>query len=288
VINGGSSVRRLSLWVTLFVIAGALSTITGCGQVRLRPLRQPVPEFTSPIAPVGRYNLQAAEVVAVLQQRQRKLRTIRANLNLVLGGREAARQRFDVSMFVQQPNRLRLRGTQEQGTVFDVLINRNDVQAVVYPERRYYRGTLDQLRRNPQVTAGIDPELFFDVLSMEQLLLSRHAAYRQLPMRRDFRHYEVRFDYSNGTSEVFRLRQQDLLIDRYERFAGRNLTAGVTFTGYQLADGHLVPTGFIVDVPAAGGQFGASVLEVRPNAPAPETVFDLRVPEGFVGRPISQ
>ncbi|MCX7718559.1 MAG: DUF4292 domain-containing protein [Candidatus Sumerlaeaceae bacterium] len=287
-IDGGPFVRRLYFVIMLFVIAGALPMVTGCGRVRLRPLRQPVPEFTSPIAPVGRYNLQASEVVTVLKQRQRNLRTIRANLNLVLGGREAARQRFDVSMFVQQPNRLRLRGTQEQGTVFDVLINRNDVQAVVYPERRYYRGTLDQLRRNPQVTAGIDPELFFDVLSMEQLLLSRHAAYRQLPMRRDLRHYEVRFDYSNGTSEVFRLRQQDLLIDRYERFMGRNLTAGVTFTGYQLADGHLVPTGFIVDVPAAGGQFGASVVEARPNAPAPETVYDLRVPEGFVERPISQ
>jgi hypothetical protein len=283
--------RRMRLpWslVMLLVLSVLMPALGGCGRVRLRPLREPMPEFTSPLAPLGRQNLPAGEIVQVLKDRQRRLRTIRAKLNVVLGGREAARQRFDVSLFVQQPNRLRLRGVQEQGTVFDVLINRNDVQAVVYPERTYYRGTLDQLRRHPQVTAGIDPELFFDVLTMEQLLLSREAAYGQVPLRRGRQHYEARFDYSNGTAEVFRLRLQDLLIDRYERYHGRNLTAGVSFTGYQLADGHLVPTGFIVDVPAAGGQFGARVIEVHPNSETPETVFDLRIPEGFARKPIAR
>lgn len=256
---------------------------SGCSRMRLGRLRQPVPEFSSPLPASNPLITNGAQIVPIVQQRQAGIKSIKATMSLVLGG-AAGRQSIDTNLFIQYPGKMRVRGSQDLGTVFDALVDGQQFTAVLFPERTYYAGPLSAARGS-QVLAGIDPAIMLDVFRVDALFLDRAARYGQVPLQRGRGSHVVRYNYADGTAEVFQFREADLLIERYESYSGNQMIAGVTFTGYRIdAGGALIPSGFVVDVPAAGGQFYASIGEVTLNAPPTQAIFRISIPEGF--RPV--
>ena len=208
---------------------------------------------------------------------------MRGNGSLQLGGGVAGKQTFDLNVVIKYPDALRVRGTQTAGAVFDVMMKRGDLQAVVYPERTAYRGRTADLRANPAPLMGIDPSLLLDAFDIESVLLDRLERYPAVSTAgSNTGHYSFTFLYTDGTGERFLARRSDLLVQRYERLRGGRAEAALTYAGFRDAGGGaLVPTAFVTDVAAAGGQFAVTTDEIHVNEKAPEQAFNLPVPEGF-------
>ena len=273
--------------LTLAALLGAaiLAGLTGCKPGRLGQLpSSALPrDFASPLQPVGSQRMGPAEVASTLRARRSDIKSVRGNGSLVLGGSAAGRQSFDLNVVIKYPDTLRVRGTQTSGAVFDVLMKRGDLQAVVYPERTAYHGRTAELRANPAPLMGIDPTLLLDAFEIETVLLDRLERYPGVSTSGSSgTHYSYTFLYTDGTGERFLVRTSDLLVQRYERLRGGRSEAAVTYAGFRQADGGtLVPTGFVTDVAAAGGQFAVTTGELHINEKAPEQAFTLPVPEGF-------
>jgi hypothetical protein len=247
-------------------------------------------EFQSPLPPVGETNLGLPQIRSKLSERSGNVRTIRANLDIVVGagGRRNPRQQFQALLFAQPPDFLRVRGNQGGMQAFDILLEKNDVQVVIAPERAYYRGTLTELRANPEILAGVYPGELIDNFVVEQTLLKRLEAYPQALLYSTRDHYEIRFSYSDGSAERYQMRKRDLLVDRYQRFFGNRAVSEIRFWGYDIYDGRfLLPSQFAVDL-GGGGAFLIRVTEMRVNEPSTPQIGQMLVPQGFEQRGFSQ
>lgn len=238
-------------------------------------------KFKSPLTPIGETAMSFADVNRKLIERQQQVKTLRANLDVTANAGLRGRQQFQTQLFVKLPDFMRVRGSQNAGTVFDILVNRQEVQVIVYPERRYYRGTLAQLQANPSVLGGLYPGELIDKFAVEQTLLQRIAKQPQPQFYPSADHVIVRFDLGNGVAERYHLRRSDLLTDLYERYYGQQLLSSIKYWGYDFYQGgFLLPSQFTAQS-AGGGQFNAKVTDMRLNEPVPPQLAALAVPEGF-------
>jgi hypothetical protein len=269
--------RTLALLISVL----ALAAFSGC--IFKKPARDPDQgrQFQSPLPDIQVRNLAYPEVRELLEQRACKTGPLKANMTLTAGGGLAGRQQFQTTMFLKQPNFLRVRGSQESGTVFDVMINRDEVRAVVYPERNFYRGHRYALQTNPMVLGGIDPEVLMQNFAVEQSLVQAMQQYQpDFQVTRD--HYVLTFMKPDGATDRYTLRQADLLCDMYERLYNGNLYSNIRFYGYTPVEGRcLLPLQFTVTLPRNNTQFQASVNEVRINEEIPAQAYEVPVPQGF-------
>jgi hypothetical protein len=238
-------------------------------------------QFVSPIEPIAERNLGLPQIREKLQARTANVKSLRANLDLVAGAGKF-RQQFAANLFVQPSGFLRVRGSQNQGTVFDILVRNEAVQFVIFSDRTFYQGSLDELRANPEILAGIYPEQLIQNFAVEQTLLRRLKQYPDAMLYRDRGHYIIRFDYAGGVSERYHLRETDLLADLYERYDGEQRSSFMRFWAYQIYDGkYLLPSQFVVESPRTGGRFSATVTEMRVNESLAPALAQLEIPQNF-------
>jgi hypothetical protein len=238
-------------------------------------------QFLSPIQPIGERNLGLPQIREKLQSRTANVKSLRANLDLVAGAGRL-RQQFAANLFVQPSGFLRVRGSQNQGTVFDILVRDEAVQFVIFPDRSFYQGTLGELRANPQILAGIYPEQLIENFTVEQTLLRRMKQFPEAMLYQDRQHYIIRFELGNGVSERYHLREADLLVDLYERYDSDQRTSSMRFWAYQIFDGkYLLPSQFVVESARSGGRFSATVTEMRVNEAMPSALAQLDIPPNF-------
>ena len=238
-------------------------------------------QFYSPIQPIGERNLGLPQIREKLQSRTASVKSLRANLDLVAGAGRF-RQQFAANLFVQPSGFLRVRGSQNQGTVFDILVRDEAVQFVIFPDRSFYQGSLNELRAQPEILAGIYPEQLIENFTVEQTLLRRMKQYPDAMLYSDRDHYIIRFEMGSGVSERYHLRHADLLVDLYERYDYEQRSSFMRFWAYQIFDGkYLLPSQFVVEVPRTGGRFSATVTEMRVNEAMPSALSQLEIPAGF-------
>lgn len=265
----------------VLIVVIALTGLTGC--IFKKPSRDPDRgrRFQSPLPAMQSRTLGYPEIREILERRASKVDALKANMTLTAGGGMKGKQQFQTTMFLKQPDFLRVRGSQEAGTVFDVLINSNEVRAVVYPERNYYRGPRNALQTNPMVLGGIDPEVLMQNFAVEQALVENmQRSQPEFEATRD--HYLVTFARADGGTDRYNLRKADLLVDMHERFYGGQLYSTIRYWGYTPVDGNcLIPNQFTVTLPQNNTQFVATVNEVRLNEEPPAQAREVPVPTGF-------
>lgn len=284
--------RRLRLLTILFLCAIMLS---GCDIFRRarRVQATPPPPFQSPIAEVyGRPGMTLPEIAEVLRERQADTRSILGVLSIIVGeARSRTRLQFDANMYFAPPEFLRVRGAADHGTLFDFLMQGDQVQVMLVPEKKIHTGTLAGLRANTSLMAGIQPDdLMFSFL-VEQNLYRHLTSYSGATLQETADHYIVTIMYATGTSENYHLRMTDLLVDQVERYMGRQLTGSVRYDGYAYfqKDGskvrHLLPTRFEAQLPN-GGIATVEAVSLEPNAPRNKELSVIDVPPDFQRLPL--
>ena len=272
----------------LVLLALTLVSVVGCNQLRMGPMGRRAAaredaqrSFSSPIAPVEQRNMSLQDIVATLNKRQSTVRSLRANLDLTAGA-GSTRQVFQGNLVVQPTGFLRVRGTRDQISVFDILVRDDKVRFVSFPDRVFFDGTLAELRANPEVMAGLYPEQLVENFTVEQSLIRKLKQHPQPMLYSDRDHYIIRLDAADGSSERWHLRQSDLLVDRYETMIGNRTIAVVRYWAYQVVDQkYLLPTQLVVESPEARTRFSVEVKEMSVNEPVNPVLNQLDVPPGF-------
>lgn len=284
--------NRAARLLALLLIACV--TLTGCNIFRRGRAVQaePPPPFSSPITEaVGRPGMTLPDITAVLAERQADTRSILGTLSIVVGeARSNTRMQFDANMYFAPPDLLRLRGTADAGTLFDFLMLNGQATVLLVPEKKAHVGTVDRLRRNPTVMAGIQPDDLMYSFLAEQNLYRSITGGAQVQLREAGDHYEILVPYPSGVSETFRLRMSDLLIDGIQRKQGRRNMGSVRFDGYAFYDvandkskkkkKHLLPTRFEAQLPS-GGVATVESRDLQPNAPRNEDLTRVDIPADF-------
>ena len=275
-------------FLKMVLIALAMVMVTGCSQLRMGPMGQRAAaredaqrRFSSPIAPVEQRNMGLPDILATLNKRQSNVRSLRANLDLTAGA-GSSRQVFQGNLVVKPTGFLRVRGTRDQISVFDILVRDDQVRFVSFPYRIYFDGSLAELRANPELMAGLYPEQLVENFTVEQSLIAKLKRHPQPMLYSDRDHYIIRLDAADGTSERWHLRQSDLLVDRYESMIGNRTNAVVRYWAYQVIDHkYLLPTQLVVESPEARTRFSVEVKEMSVNEPVNPVLNQLDVPPGF-------
>lgn len=282
--------RRLSLALLWALVA--LMALAGCNRMfQGRRPRDPDRQFVSPVGVLQiQHPMDVAQIQSVLEGRSRSERTLKARLEMTVAtGFGGMRQRIDTQVFFQKPALVRARGSQESGTVFDLLLDGQDLQCVIYPERSYYRGTLAQLRNNPQILGGLEPDRLASQLMMEQTLVERFRSVGTPQVTTIPGKYVLDFRISEAAGERYYLRQADLLTDRMETYYGSEVTGAVRVWGYNYFGSVLLPNEFTVDLGGdRGSAFSARVAEAEAGAQPPPAVRRIDVPDGFERKAISR
>ena len=276
----------------------ALAVLSGCNIFRRARTVQaePPPPFQSPITqPVGHPGMTLQEIAQALEKRQADTRSILGTLSITVGeARSRTRMQFDAHMYFAPPDFLRVRGSADAGTLFDFLMQGDQVQVMLVPEKKIHTGTVARLRQNPTLMAGIQPDdLMYSFLAEQNLYRSiMSGGGAQLAEQGD--HFEITVPYASGVSEKFRLRVSDLLIDNIERFQGRRNLGHVRFDGYAFyaAPGgktkkaqHLLPSRFEATLPS-GASATVEARELEPNAPRNKELSTMDVPPDFQAQPL--
>lgn len=281
----GVSRRRVLSGLCILALLPLLSGCPKGGSIfGGRRSRQERKEFRSPIAPVAQGEMSQPEVMAKLGERNSRIESIRASLDLTVGSGRGSQQ-FQTSLFIKNPDFLRVRGSQNAGTVFDVLISRGEAQVLVHPERKFYRGTVDQLRAHPEILMGINPQDLVNCFQPEQTLVRNQVRsdFAQAPVFQSTpQNYQMLFVYPSGMTERFTLRKSDLLVASCEKLYGQQAQSTVRFWAYDLVDGrYLLPTDFSGEVANGNAAFSARVSELRVNEPMSPQLAQITVPDGF-------
>lgn len=279
-----------ALRLTLAAAALALLLpLAGCRNFG-RPVKKEAPpvEFVSPLAPTGRPGMILPEIREALQERRGRIRSARTALTLTIGSARArGRQQFDASVYCrpatgEDSEVLRIRGSADAGPVFDFLLHRNEVQAVIYPERKFYRGTLAELRLNPQILAGVQPDELSESFLVERTLYQRLRENPGAPLQETADHYILSFQNRSGLTEHFHLRKTDLLVELVQRSYGSQPVSSVRYYGYRFDEtGGLVPTRYDMLMTATGVELSVRVGETVFNGQAPANVTRMNVPDGY-------
>jgi hypothetical protein len=274
-------VPRRSVAVLVVLSFSSALLFSGCILGRRAPRKQPIPEFSSPLPPTGEPGLSLGDVRDRLAQRQAGVRTIRSSGQITVGGgRALPRQQFDVTITAELPSFVRVRGSQDTGTVFDLIVDNQDVKMLVFPERKFYRGSLNDLRRNPLVLMGISPDDLITNFVVEQNLLRRLKT-SVAGFDESIDHYNITIAFNNGVSERYALRKSDLLIEKLERFFDGRPTSNVLFSEYKLAGGgDVLPSRFDVTL-AGGSEFSAHMQQLQTGEEIGSNMRAFSIPDGF-------
>ncbi|MCX7019763.1 MAG: hypothetical protein NTY46_12405 [Candidatus Sumerlaeota bacterium] len=253
-----------------------------CRQARLGRLNTSAPAFESPLPALQEGNLSAAQIRERIGARQPSARSLRANIGVIAGIKGAGRQQLQLLLYARLPDQIRARGSQDVGTIFDVMLRGNDARIVIFPERRYYTGGADALRNNPNLLAGMNPLDFLVDLVVDQSLSGRLSENPAPMMTSNREQYVIRFDFVDGSSEIYSVRKRDLLVSARERRVGRRVISRTDYWGYQLLDGgRVAPSRFLTTLGMTGGQAIFQVNELRLNEAPPARIFELQPPPGF-------
>jgi len=281
--------RRLRV-IGILLLAALL--LSGCDIFRRarRVQATPPPPFQSPITEViGRPGMTLPEITAALADRQSDTRAILAMLSIIVGeSRSRTRLQFDANMYFAPPDFLRVRGAADQGTLFDFLMQGENVQVMLVPEKKIHEGTPLGLRNNPNLMAGIQPDDLMYSFLVEQNLY-RNLGNATLQENND--HFIVTVTYATGVTENFHLRMNDLLVDKIERYTGRRLMGSVRFDGYAYYPSpngktqHLLPNRFEAQLPS-GAVATVEGRDLQPNAPRDPELTTLDVPPDFQRLPL--
>lgn len=270
----------------LLALAMALMVgFSGCHILRGRRVQAtPPPPFSSPIEqPVGRPGMSVQDILTVMSERRTDLRSLLGSLTLTVGAaRSNSRQQFDANMYSAPPSFLRVQGSADTGTLFDFLLDEQRVQVLVNPEQTMYEGTLDRLRSNQKLMAGIQPDDLVNSFFIEQNLYRTLTQAPPAAFKEEKDHYLITIAYPTGVSERYHLRMQDLLVDRVERLAGRRNIGNVRFDSYRFLgnDKHLVPARFEAALPS-GAVATVEVNSLEPNAKREKALTVLEMPSDF-------
>ena len=237
--------------------------------------------FQSPLQPVPPGPATVEYIRPILAGRSRPLKSVKAEMELVAGGGRQGSQIFNTVMYIEPASSfIRLRGSQNVGTVFDAMIRGNDVQLVLYPERRFFRGTVADLQANPALFAGVNPADLIQCFPVEQTLLAQFgwAAPRHTGTRT---HQVFAFQQASGATDTFRLRNSDLLTDLFERSYGRGAVTRIRYWGYGQFGSTLLPTQFTIELPKTRGQLLVRVMSATVNEKPPAPMYRMEIPPGF-------
>lgn len=280
-----------------FVLLAAM-LLCGCDIFRRarRVQAEPPPPFQSPITEViGRPGMTLPEIVSTLAERRADTRSILGGMSLVVGeARSRTRMQVEADMYFAPPEMLRVRGSSDAGTLFDFLLKDGQVTALLVPERKAHVGTVANLRANTSLLAGIQPDDLMYSFLAEQNLYRMLTAGQLPPQLVEVQGgYEITVAYPTGTTEKYRLRGTDLLIDRIERYQGRRLAGSVRFDGYafypsttgKTTTQHLLPTRFEAQLPN-GGVATVIAKTLEPNAPRDEALTIMEIPADYQQLPL--
>jgi hypothetical protein len=284
--------RKMRLFTILLLCALMLS---GCDIFRRarRVQATPPPPFQSPITEViGRPGMTLPDIANTLKERQADTRSILGVLSIIVGeARSRMRLQFDANMYFAPPEFLRVRGAADQGTLFDFMMQGDQVQVMLVPEKKIHTGTLAGLRGNTSLMAGIQPDDLMYSFLVEQNLYRHLSSYSGATLQQTQDHYIVTVAYATGITENFHLRMNDLLVDRVERYSGRQLVGSVRYDGYGFYQkegsrvSHLLPTRFEAQMPS-GGVATVEARSLEPNAPRNQELTILEVPPDFQRLPL--
>lgn len=281
----------------LFIIGLAIVLVLpGCDIFRRarRVQAEPPPPFQSPITEViGGPGMTVQDIAAALQSRQADTRAILGGLSVIVGqARSRTRMQFDANMYFAPPDFLRVRGSADQGTLFDFLMRDGQAQVMLVPEKKIHQGSVAALRNNPTLMAGIQPDDLMQSFLVEQNLY-RHlnSPYSGATLQATADHYNVTVSFATGIVETYSLRMTDLLVDRMERRTGRQVTGSVRFDGYAFypdANGktrHLLPSRFEAQLPS-GAVATVIAEDLQPNARREEALTTMDIPAEFQQLPL--
>lgn len=279
----------LKRYASLIVMLAALLALSGCNILTGRRVpATPPPPFQSPITmPVGRPGMTLGDIYAALGERRMDTRSLLGSGKVTVGHAKAKmRQQFDVDFYSAPPFFLRAKASIETGTLFDFLMEENSVRLMTVPDSKFYMGTLDSLRKNRTLMAGIQPDDLISSFFIEQNLYRLMGEYPNAGFNETPTHYLITIPYHTGVSEVYRLRKSDLLVDFMERIHDRKQIGTVRFDSYAYFNGqYLLPTRF----EAALRKGAIATIEsdsLQPNAPRNEELSILEPSPDFQRIPL--
>ena len=237
--------------------------------------------FRSPLAPHEGTIASPEEIRSILARRSRPVQGLRARLEILVGesGRHKPRQRFEALAYIDPPDFLRVRASQNGSTVFDLLIDGQRAQAIIVPERMALLGSTRELNESPQATLGVPPALLFEAVNVEATLVEKLGR-EKCDWTAERGGYRLRFATAKGYEE-FVLRREDLLVQRIAQWVGRKKAGEVRFWAYEtLPSQGLIATEFAVEN-AAGGAALFRLSDVRLNEPRTPALATLEIPAEF-------
>ena len=250
--------------------------------------------FTTPLPQTyANASLGANQIAAELQKRG-SVANMKGKMRVYTGTLSAmGTQSFDMLCGMDRAKQsLRLRASRQYGTLFDLLVANGKFEAVNYAEKTTVAGTVAQLERNPDLTAGIMPTMLFDVIAIQDTLLARLTGGGRVNVRDRGAYYVIKVRYGVGqAAERFFVRKGDLLVVRYDRYRDYmilpdKMLFSAEYTGYRTTGkkAAVLPSGFIIS--AFRGQVGAIVESAEANIKLPSGMFIMESrPEGF--KPVS-
>lgn len=198
-------------------------------------------------------------------------------------------QQFDVLCgFDRKDNSLRLRASQTYGTMLDLLVKADRFEAMNYPEKLKVSGSVDQLKANPSLTAGLEPTMLFDAIAIQDTLLTRLTQNEaRISIRFTKKIYRIDILYPDKTTERYDMRPDDLLVARYTRYTRGFLRPAkplfsIDYKSYRGGrnGAPVYPTAFVIN--ATTGQIAITMTEVEINNALPPALFTMEpAPEGF-------
>jgi hypothetical protein len=288
-------IRRRQILLIIAILAVAL-VLPGCDIFRRarRVQAEPPPPFQSPITQViGHPGMSAADIAAAIKPRQADTRSILGSLSVIVGEqRSRTRMQFDANMYYAPPDFLRVRGSADQGTLFDFLMRDGQAQVMLVPEKKVHSGTVAALRNNPTLMGGVQPD------DLVQSFMVDHYIYRILSdpasgavVRETQDHFAVSVAYVTGVTETYSIRMSDLLVDKIERTANQRALGSVRFDGYAFYGRedskmrHLLPNRFEALLPT-GAVATVQAVDLQPNAKREEALTIMNVPPDFQRLPL--
>lgn len=245
--------------------------------------------FRSPLEPINVPIRSPETVRRVLAQRSRPVQGLKARLEILMGegARRNPRQRLEALVYVDPPDFMRLRASQNGAVVLDLLVDGDDATALVVPERMAFRGSLHSLEENTRLTGGLAPSLIFEIVNIESSLAARLRKENvRLELGRETLTLVMRGARASEV-EQYVLRSADVLVQRKTRWLGRRKVGEVRFWAYEkMPDGGVVPTDFVIEN-ALGGAALVRMRDLRLNEPRTPALASLEIPPGFEVRDLS-
>ena len=234
-------------------------------------------------------DLTPLEILRILEERQGVYTHLWANGGITLSSPKVkGRKFFQATLLYQAPQKLRLRGYRMiTSTLFEFIINGDNLALVWNRERKLFRGTRKDLEKYPEATFGMDP------LYLPQALLIQQEFIRLLRGQRFDKWREGKDDYvfvtKDGERRAFLLRKKDLLVREAALYSrdGR-LSLRLKFRRYAFSNGDILPVELEAFFPKTGLTARVEINEYKHPEAFQDSVFDLTPPRDFECHPLEE